>query len=539
MTTTPTDARGLPSRTVAAIAGALAVAASLTVSELVAGIAGNGPSLVTAVGSHVVDLAAARFKNLAVSLFGTNDKPALVIGIVVISLAIGAWLGVLSLRRSRAAVIGIGAFALLGFAASATAAQGSPIPAALAAAAGWVSGVLTLRWLLSSGSSGPAVSSPAVSSPAVSSPAVSSPAVSSPERPGAVRLRRRRFVTAAAGTGLLSGLALITSRQLRAGQTTDQARQAVTLPTPDIAASIPAQPFAVPDLPAYVTPNAEFYRIDTALVTPEVDVSDWALTVTGMVDRPLRLTYDDLLAIPMVERVVTLSCVSNEVGGDLVGNARWLGVPLSAVLARAGVHPDATQLVARSVDRFTAGMPTATVLDGRTSLVAVAMNGVPLPAAHGFPARLVVAGLYGYVSATKWLAELQLTRLETFDGYWIERGWAKQAPVKTQSRIDVPLLGSAVTAGQVMVAGVAWAPSRGISTVEVQVDDEPWRRAELGRVASSDTWVQWVLPWQATPGVHRLQVRATDSTGTVQDAAVRPPEPDGATGYHQRRISVT
>ena len=500
------------------------MAVSLTVSELVAALTGNGPSLVTAVGSHVVDLGAARFKSLAVSLFGTNDKPALVIGIVVISLAVGAWLGILARRRPAAGVLGIGAFALLGLLASATAPQGAPVPAALAAAAGWIGGVLTLRWLTRT-AAGPRP------------PVGTGPG--SGRDSGAARLRRRRFLTAAAGSGLLSGVALLASRQLRAGQATAVAREAVVLPTPGSPASVPAQPFAVPDLGPYLTPNPEFYRIDTALITPEVDVAGWTLSVKGMVDRPFTMTYDELLAMPMVEQVVTLSCVSNEVGGDLVGNARWLGVPLSAVLAKAGVHPDATQLVGRSVDRFTVGMPTATVLDGRTALVAVGMNGVPLPAAHGFPARLVVAGLYGYVSATKWLAELELTRLEAFDAYWITRGWAKQAPIKTQSRIDVPVIGKAVPAGRVMLAGVAWAPTRGISTVEVQVDDGPWQRAELGRVASTSTWVQWVLPWSATTGVHRVQVRATDGTGALQDPAVRPPEPDGATGYHQRQISVT
>ncbi len=309
-----------PASTVAAgVAGAVAVAVSLSVSELVGALTGPGPSLVSAIGSHVVDLGAARFKNLAVSLFGTNDKPALLVGIVVLSLAIGAWLGLASRRRPQAGTVGIGAFALLGFAAATTSPQGSPIAAALAAAGGWVGGTLVLRWLLRIAAATRSDADPSAGS-----------------RSSTLRQQRRRLLTAAAGSGLVSVLALAVSRQLRAGQTVDVAREAVVLPTPSATVSVPPQPFAVPDLGPYVTPNAEFYRIDTALVTPEVDVAGWTLTVKGMVSRPFTLTYAELLAMPMVERVVTLSCVSNEVGGDLVGNARWLGVPLSAVLDKAG-----------------------------------------------------------------------------------------------------------------------------------------------------------------------------------------------------------
>jgi hypothetical protein len=248
------------------------------------------------------------------------------------------------------------------------------------------------------------------------------------------------------------------------------------------------------------------------------------------------VSYADLLALPQVEEVVTLSCVSNEVGGDLVGNAVWTGVPLAALLERAGVSPDAGQVVGVSVDGFTAGFPTDVAGDGRTALVAVGMNGEPLPTAHGFPARLVVEGLYGYVSATKWLSEIRLTTWEGFDGYWMPRGWSKLGPDTTQSRIDVPR--RSVVAGPTPIAGVAWAPSRGIAKVEVQVDDGPWQEARLGEVVSDGTWRQWMLPWDATPGDHELRVRATDGTGATQTDAVTRPDPDGATGWHTRRVSV-
>jgi DMSO/TMAO reductase YedYZ molybdopterin-dependent catalytic subunit len=320
----------------------------------------------------------------------------------------------------------------------------------------------------------------------------------------------------------------------------NQARTQVKLPAPTSSVPVPpAQPFDVPGLSSYITPSGEFYRIDTALLVPLVDVTSWQLSVKGMVDRPFSLGFDELTGMGVIDAPVTLACVSNEVGGDLVGNAVWRGVPLRALLDRAGVHPEATQIVGRSVDGFTVGFPTATGLDGRTAMVAVGMNGEALPISHGFPARLVVAGLYGYVSATKWLTEIELTRLEDFDAYWIPRGWSKEGPIKTESRIDVPTDGAKLPAGTRTIAGVAWAPSRGISRVEVQIDGGAWRDAELGRVASANTWVQWIYRWDSAPGRHQIRVRATDGTGAVQTAERRPPAPDGASGYHMRQVDIT
>jgi DMSO/TMAO reductase YedYZ molybdopterin-dependent catalytic subunit len=290
-------------------------------------------------------------------------------------------------------------------------------------------------------------------------------------------------------------------------------------------------------LEPFTTPADSFYRIDTALSAPRVNVDTWKLKITGMVDRPLTWTFDELVGQGLQEHWTTLCCVSNEVGGRLISNARWGGVLLDDVLELAGVQVGATQIVGRSVDGWTAGFPTEVARDGRPAMIAVTMNSEPLPVAHGFPARLVVPGLYGYVSATKWLAEIELTTWEAFDAYWIPRGWSKEGPVKTQSRIDVPRPGS-IPGGKVPVAGVAWAQHRGIERVEVQVDDGPWNEARLGEVPTADTWRQWVWEWDATPGSHVLQVRATDADGALQTPQRRPVMPDGATGYHRVLVQV-
>ncbi len=298
------------------------------------------------------------------------------------------------------------------------------------------------------------------------------------------------------------------------------------------------QPFSVAGLSPFVTPNADFFRIDTALTTPRIDADDWNLGIDGLVERPFELTYDELLGLDSVEETITLQCVSNEVGGSLVGNAVWQGVPLATLLERAGVRDGATQIVGRSVDGWTAGFPTELATDGRVAMVAYAMNGEPLPVEHGYPARLIVAGLYGYVSATKWLDRIELTTWEDFDGYWVPRGWAKEGPIKTASRIDVPRSSTVLTPGPQMIAGVAWAPGRGIEHVEAQVDDGPWQVCELGEVTSANTWVQWRLAWEATAGDHVVRVRATDGEGETQTDAVAPPAPDGATGWPTRRLRV-
>jgi DMSO/TMAO reductase YedYZ molybdopterin-dependent catalytic subunit len=296
---------------------------------------------------------------------------------------------------------------------------------------------------------------------------------------------------------------------------------------------------STPGITSLVVPNDEFYLIDTAVLTPQVDPANWELRITGMVDQEMVYSYDELLERATTVAPVTLSCVSNEVGGSLVGNAVWQGVPLTELLDEAGVRDGATQIASRSVDGWSCGFPTEAAYDGRTALVAIAMNDEPLPLRHGFPARLVVAGLYGYVSATKWLTEIGLTTLEGFDGYWIPRGWSKLGPIKTQSRIDTPRDGTSFSAGEtVPIAGVAWAPDTGIERVEIQVDDDDWIEAELGESLGEDTWVQWLVPWQATAGRHVVQVRATDASGYTQTSEEAPPAPSGATGWHRIDLTV-
>jgi DMSO/TMAO reductase YedYZ molybdopterin-dependent catalytic subunit len=278
--------------------------------------------------------------------------------------------------------------------------------------------------------------------------------------------------------------------------------------------------------------------VDTAIFPPAVETDGWRLRIHGLVDRELSLDYRELLSRPLIERDITLTCVSNEVGGELVGNARWIGAPLRDLLQEAGVRPGADQIVSTSVDGFTAGTPTAIALDGRDAILAVGMNGEPLPLAHGFPVRMVVPGLYGYVSATKWLVDIELSRFGDITPYWVRQGWAPRAPIKTESRIDTPRAGASLPPGRVAVAGVAWAQHRGIEAVEIRVDDEPWSEATLAAQDTVDTWRQWLYRWQATPGPHTLQVRATDGTGVVQTGQRVPPFPDGATGYHTIAVTV-
>jgi DMSO/TMAO reductase YedYZ molybdopterin-dependent catalytic subunit len=512
----------MSSKTRDALAGAAAVALSLGVSELAAGLLGL-PSLIEAVGDWVIDVSPTPVKEWAIDTFGTYDKLVLLIGIVLVSLLIGGLVGMIACRR-----FGIAIAAFLGFGAAATlAAIRDPavsvgvavIPAGLAV----IAGLGALRWLYERNPDTPADEAGAAGLAADPS-------------------RRSLMV----GLGAVLGVAALSGGIGRAlvdrATRTFSGRSDVALPAASEA--LPAVPegaeLGIQGISPVITPNEVFYRIDTAFLSvPSVEVADWALSIEGRVDRPYSITYADLLDMPLIERDVTLSCVSNEVGGDLVGTARWLGVPLADILDRAGVGDDAEQVVGRSVDRFTVGFPVEAVYDGRDALVAVGMNGEPLPLEHGFPARLVVAGLYGYVSATKWLASIELTGWDEFDAYWVPRGWAKEAPIKTQSRIDTPANSAALEPGIRQVAGVAWAPNRGISKVEVRLGDETdWVEARLSEPLSDNCWRQWVVDWDAPAGTHRIQVRATDGDGEVQTDQVRRPAPDGATGWHTIHVSV-
>lgn len=538
------------SRGHAALAGVTAAAVAVGVAEPVAVLTGPRSAPLIAVGGVVVDLVPEPLKHLAISLFGTHDKVALLTGTAVLLAAVAGLLGVLAGRRLWIGLAGIAAFAALGVAAALTRPGAGPA-AALPSLVGGALGALTL-WAFVAGPLAPDLWPWSPPTPAAPGGPPMSTARGGPAAPAGARADadergeetdpegRRRFLR---GVGVLAGTAAVAGlggHWLAGRRGVSAARRAVTLPTPS--ASAPAVPagadLSLAQLAPYVTPNSGFYRIDTALVVPQVDPETWRLRIHGRVREPIELTFEELLARPMVERYVTLACVSNEVGGDLVGNARWLGVPIKELLDEADPEPGADQVVGRAVDGWTCGTPTAVLRDGRDALLAVGMNGEPLPVEHGFPARMVVPGLYGYVSACKWVTELELTSFADFDAYWVPRGWSAQGPVKTESRIDTPRPRNRLTAGPVTVAGVAWAQHRGIRAVEIRVDGGPWRPAVLAPTVSVDTWGQWSWRWDATPGAHTLQVRATDADGVPQTPERRPVAPDGATGWHTVKVTV-
>ncbi|MFJ5541844.1 molybdopterin-dependent oxidoreductase [Micromonospora chalcea] len=533
------DAVSTLSRRRAAPAGVVAAVVALGAAEPVAVLTGPRSAPLVAVGGLVVDLVPEPLKQFAIDVFGTYDKIALLIGTALLLAAFGALLGLVAVRRLAIGLAGIAAFAALGVAAALTRAGANAFDA-LPSVVGGGLGALTL-WAFVAGPL--SVDPPSAPPPVVAALAgeEKTPGGWEPVRHDDDAESRRRFLR---GAGLLTGAAAVAGlggHWLAGRRGVSAARDAVTLPAP--AAPAPQVPagadLSLSRLAPYVTPNREFYRIDTALVVPQVDPVTWRLRIHGRVRNPIELSFDDLLARPMVERYVTLACVSNEVGGDLIGNARWLGVPIKELLDEADPEEGADQVVGRAVDGWTCGTPTSVLRDGRDALLAVGMNGEPLPIQHGFPARMVVPGLYGYVSACKWVTELELTSFADFDAYWVPRGWSAQGPIKTQSRIDTPRPRSRPAAGAVTVAGVAWAQHRGVRRVEVRVDGGAWQEATLAPAVSADTWVQWSWRWDATPGEHTLQVRATDSTGETQTEQRAPVAPDGATGWHTVRVTVT
>jgi len=524
-------------RYAAALAGVVAVGAALATGELAAGLISGVPSPLVAIGQVVVDYQPPGAKDFVVGLFGTNDKLALQVFVVLIALAIGAVLGTQVRKRPGLATGVIGTFAAAGFLASLRDPTSVAIFAAVAAAVETMVGSWALGWLL-------AATVPAAAT-AVAAPARQGKRakVVAPARGGMPDWTRRSLLrrggtlaVGSVGAATLGRWLIERSRAPAPAGAIPQPSQPVSLPA---GADLSTADLAAAGLSPIIVPNDQFYRIDTALLPPSVDIATWKLRIHNLVDRETVLTYAQLTALPIIEQVVTIACVSNEVGGDLVGNASWRGVPLRTVLNIAGVQPAATQLVGRSVDGFTVGMPVEWVMDpSRVPMIAIGMNGQPLPQLHGYPARLIVPGLYGYVSATKWLSELELTTLDAFDAYWVNLGWAKEAPILTQSRIDVPHDGSSVKAGRVAIAGVAWAPDRGISLVEVSIDQGTWQPAAISTPISKATWVQWLLPWDAPSGTHSIEVRATDGTGQVQADNQTPPFPDGARGHHRIAVRV-
>jgi DMSO/TMAO reductase YedYZ molybdopterin-dependent catalytic subunit len=521
-----------------AVSGLLAAAAALGVAQLVAGITGPLGSPVVAVGEVAINLTPVPVKDFVIAHVGSHDKQVLVAGILIVLAAFAAVMGMLALRRIGYGLAGLAVFGVLGVAAAITRPNASAadlVPTLV----GVVVAAVALTYLAraAGGRQGRAL----VPARGPSGPAGPSAGVGRPESPAARPPDRRRFLALAAGTAAVTAAGALGGQKLLSRFNVDRLRAAIRLPVPAVRApAVPAgAQLPVPGITPFFTSDASFYRVDTELVLPQIAPDEWTLRVHGMVDRPLELSFGDLLRRPLTEADITLSCVSNQVGGSLAGNARWLGASLAALLREAGVHRGADQILSTSNDGWTAGTPTDVVMSDPDALLAVGMNGQPLPIAHGFPARMIVPGLFGYVSATKWVTDLELTTFASQRSYWVQRGYTAGVPIKTMSRIDVPRPFQQVRAGRTPVAGVAWAPHRGVERVQVQADGGSWHDARLAAADGIDTWRQWVWYWDATPGLHQLQVRATDGTGATQPAARTGVFPSGATGWYSAAVTVT
>jgi len=526
----------------AAAAGVLAAASGVAGAQLFAAATRPSAAPLIAVGGALIDATPTPVKEFAVRELGTNDKPALLAGIGLVLALFAAAVGAGSLRRRAVLPAGVLVLGAAGAAAALSRPSATWFDAVPALLAALIAGIV-LAWLRSRLPRGAAhrrsplrlrsrvrrlLRTAAEDSRPLLTPAVE-PVVLKPAD-------RRAFLKAAmlvaAGAVAAEGGALAVNRVR--GDAAGRNRAAIKLPAPQD----PAKPLPSGVGPGFTTPAGTFYRVDTALTVPRIDPASWRLRIHGMVGRESTFSLDDLLGRPLIERDVTLNCVSNEVGGPYIGTARWLGVPLGPLLRELGLDPRADQIVARSTEGMTIGTPVTTALDGRDTMLVVGMNGAPLPLEHGFPVRMLTPGLYGYAGACKWIDEIELTRFDRFDAYWVKRGWARVGTVKTASRIDKPKPFERVKSGDVTVAGVAWAQRRGIKAVEVSVDGGAWAKAELLPVPSIDTWVQWRYTWRASAGPHSLAVRATDGTGAVQTEARATPFPSGATGWHTITVTV-
>lgn len=496
------------------LAGVAAAAVALGVAQLVGIPFGARADARAAIGAAVVDLTPGPVKEWAIQALGTADKLFLAVAVLVAIAAIAAIAGTLETRRrplgsaAIAAAGALGCFAVLSR-------PGATALDTIPTVAGAACGVAALRWLIRRWGAED----------------------SDHGEPDAGR--RGLVMLSVLGFGVVSGVAGAVITRLVHSVAADRNSFALPrahAPAPPIPPDV--QPKGV-ELPSFITPSADFYRVDTALTVPQLSHGDWRLRIHGMVDREATYGFADLARFDVVENATTLTCVSNPVGGHLISTGIWTGYRVADLLAAAGVHPDADMVLSTSVDGFTAGTPVDALTDGRDALLAVALNGQPLPIEHGYPARLVVPGLYGYVSATKWVVDMELTRFDKAQAYWTRQGWAPRAPIKTQSRIDVPKGGQRVPLGPVVFGGVAWAQNRGVRAVEVRIDNGAWQAAEPGASYSNETWRLWSFPWQAKdPGSHTITVRAIDNTGATQTGDRVPPAPDGATGWHTVDFAV-
>jgi DMSO/TMAO reductase YedYZ molybdopterin-dependent catalytic subunit len=579
-----------------AVAGVLAAATALGVGQFVAGFTGADGSPVVAVGQLQIDFTPPWLKNFAIANFGPDDKLILVAGILVVIALFAALIGEAATRKLWHGMAGLAVFGVVGLTAAATR-PGASFASLLPTLAATAAAVAVLRILIplvgpaarrhqiqwvkepwdasasgddeASGQEPDGVAETAEPSsgeapadtpdlpvvpdlpvgrvPVVPDLPVGRVADEEPEEPeddgelAGAGPYRRGFLKASAATAVIAAGAGLTGRLLAERSSVASAQKTLRIPKPSVSTATlpPGVNLDVPGISSFITSNTNFYRVDTAIVLPQVDPTSWQLRIHGMVDREITLSFDELMRRPLIEDYVTLCCVSNPVEGPYIGNALWLGASLRSLLRQAGIKAGADQLMCTSVDGFTSGTPVQTVMDGRDALLAVAMNGTALPIAHGFPARMVVPGLYGYVSATKWITDINVTTFAGNYAYWAQRGWSQLAPIKTECRIDVPNGSNQVSAGRTAIAGVAWAQHKGIDAVHVRVDNGPWNQARLAAVPGIDTWRQWVWEWDATPGNHMVEARATDATGYTQTSVDAQPEPNGASGYPMVAVQVT
>jgi DMSO/TMAO reductase YedYZ molybdopterin-dependent catalytic subunit len=580
-----------------AIVGIVTALVALGAAQVVAALL-SAPigAPVAAVGELSINHTPAAVKDFAIREFGSSDKTVLVWGIRGVLIIFAAVIGILAVRKLWQGMAGLAVFGAIGVyaalsqpTASGTDALPSLIGAVVAAfglryfaslaarlAADRGSGARPPRpaqagWIppraTPSGPSQPGASQPGASQPGPTQPRPTQP---SPAQPGAswvpagnapqpgpawrpigpsgraasdLESDRRRFLFGSAAAAAVSLIAYAGGSWLAETRNVSAIQHALKLPAPAVAAPPlpPGTSLNIPGLSSFITPNNSFYRVDTAIVLPEIAPANWMLRIHGMVRKELMLSFEDLIKRPLIEDYITLCCVSNPVGGPYIGNAKWLGASLRSLLQEAGIKAGASQLLATSSDGFTSGSPIETAMDGRDALLAVAMNGTPLPVEHGFPVRQVIPGLYGYVSACKWIVDIEVTTYEAAQAYWVPRGWDAQAPIKTESRIDVPTGTKSITAGQrVSIAGEAWAQHKGIEAVEVRVGGGPWNQATLAAVPGIDCWRQWVYEWDASvaPGSYLIEARATDKTGYTQTGLQEPPPPNGASGYPAVEVNV-
>ena len=525
-----------------ALSGMVGAALALAFGELVASATNKTTSLVLAVGEFIVDITPGDVVRTSIETLGNSQKIVLLSSITILSILFGGFLGLLSRRYSD---LSYTLFILFGVFGGWTLNR-DPLTSTTAALS--LSAMATLIGL---------------SAFVFLNNVLDQPASTNFEDPKHRYADRRQFLSWATGISVAAGTMTGAGRFLLKDDTVQSIREKIVLPTIEektslensaststdssssVSTTLPnetdfltfSEMNEIKGISPYITPNKDFYRIDTALRVPTIEPAEWSLTLDGLVENPYELSYEEILEMDLTKKDVTLTCVSNEIGGPLVGNAVWTGIPLSEIISKSKPLPEAQQLMCHSVDGFTAGFPIENIFDGRTALLAVGMNGRPLPVIHGFPARLVVAGLYGYVSAVKWIKRIEICTWDGNDGYWIPRGWSKKAPIKISSRIDVPKERK-INSGINAIAGVAWAPLSGVKTVEVSFDSGPWEECNLGVSLSGESWTQWAYKWDAVPGKYEIKVRAIDNNGVVQSSNIASPAPNGAQGYHQISVRV-